>query len=102
MDTSTLLACLGGAGALLGGFWGVVSGRLQGIAGANQLLQSKLDELKDDNKAKDALIMDLKEQVKTLTELVTSKADVETVKVQLDKVQKTLDLIAERVGVASA
>lgn len=102
MDLGTLLATLGGVGALIGAAVSVVYTRVQGISGTTDTLRQRIDTLAEDNKAKDTLIMDLKEQVKTLTDLVTSKADVETVKLQLDKVQATLNLIAEKVGVVGS
>lgn len=99
MDLGTLFSELGGIGVLIGAAMSVVYGRVQAVSGTTDMLQKKIDNLVEENKAKDQLIMDLKEQVKTLTELVTSKADVEAVKVQLDRVQAILDKIAEKVGV---
>ena len=101
MDLGTLLATLGGVGALIGAAVSVVYTRVQGISGTTDTLRQRIDTLAEDNKTKDALIMDLKEQVRTLTDLVTSKADVESVKKQLDMVQSTLNKIAEKVGVVS-
>lgn len=101
MDLGTLFTILGGVGVIIGAAMSVVYGRMQGISSLTDSLQKKIGLLADENRAKDQLIMDLKEQVKTLTELVTSKADVEAVKLQLDQVRDILDKIAEKVGVVS-
>jgi hypothetical protein len=97
MDLGTVLAAMTGVGAAVGGFVGMRSAKTQNAAGINQLLGSKIAVLENDAKAKDALIEELKEQVKILTELVTQKADVESVKKKLDEIKAIIDKVAIKV-----
>lgn len=96
MDLGTLVAVFCGVGAAVGSFVAVRSGRLQGTASAMQVMEGRINLLEKDVKTKDALIVELKEQVNMLTELVTSKADVESVKRKLEEIHIILDRVAAK------
>lgn len=100
MDTGTLIAILGGIGALIGGIYAAWSGRMQGTASVNQLLQSRVEQLAEDVKTRNEIIANLREQVKMLTDLVTQKANVQAVQEKAEEIKNLLDKIAEKLGVS--
>lgn len=96
LDANTIITILTGAAGVTGGFFG---GKRLGNSQAQQaavstveLLQVAVAELERQNRIKSDEVADLRGRISVLEDLVTQRAEVEEVRVIVDK-------IAEKVGV---
>lgn len=98
MDLGNLIALMMsiavGIATVIGTFLGVRSNKVQNSASVNQLLESRNHMLQQDIAVKDALIEELRKQVEMLTNLVTQKADVESVRKIVDEIKTLVEGIA--------
>lgn len=95
MDANAIITILTGVAGVSGGFFG---GKRLGNAQAQQaavstveLLQVAVAELERQGRIKDSVVADLQGRVSVLEDLVTQRAEVEEVRVIVDR-------IAEKVG----
>lgn len=95
MDADAIITILTGAAGVTGGFFGgkrLGNGQAQQAAVSTvELLQIAVAELERQGRLKDDELSDLRGRVSVLEDLVTQRAEVEEVRVIVDK-------IAEKVG----
>jgi hypothetical protein len=102
MGVEAIVAIVIGLAGTIGGYMGGKksgSGTAMGIAvDVVELLQIQVATLTQKGEEKDALIADLKGRVEVLEGLVTQRAEVEAVKIEVQGVRGVVDRIADRVG----
>jgi len=102
MDANSIINVLIGAAGIAGGYFGGVKlGTGQVASTAVEvvgLLQTKVDTLQEELGKRDAELVDLKTRVSFLEEMVTQRAEVEAVKVEVRGVRSVVDRIAVKVG----
>lgn len=102
MGIEAIVAAAISVAAAIGGFFGgrrTASTNAMGIAvDTVELLQTQVAALVFRNEEKDNLISDLSARVEMLESLVTQKADVAAVHVDLKEVRGVVDRIATKVG----
>lgn len=98
MDSSTIVTVLTGLGGVVGGFFGGKRLAVSTAVDVVDLLQAAVEQLQADNGDKGKEIEALKERIAVLESLVTQKADVEAVRVEVGGVRQVVDRIAEKVG----
>lgn len=102
MDLNNVITVLVGIGGVIGG---ILGGRRMGFGSALvtavnvvDLLQAKVDTLEEDLASRDRQISDLRSRIELLEELVTQRAAVDDVKVEVLGVRGIVDRIAGKVG----
>lgn len=102
MDANNIITVLVGAAGVAGGFFG---GQRLGTGSAVStavevvsLLQAQVDTLEDALSRRDVEITDLRGRVDVLEEMVTQRAEVEAVRIEVKGVRTVVDRIAEVVG----
>jgi hypothetical protein len=99
MGVEAIIATLIGVAGVTGGYFGGKrSGKSQNLSddvNAVTILQAAVAELKDQNRAKDSIIVALNARVNALENLVTQKADVAAVEAEVRGVREVVDRIAE-------
>lgn len=102
MDPNSVITILVGAAGVAGGFFG---GQRLGNAGAVStavevvsLLQTQVNTLEEALRKRDAEVADLRGRVDVLEEMVTQRAEVEAVKIEVKGVRSVVDRIAVKVG----
>lgn len=100
MGLEALIAAAIALSGIVGGFvGGKRSGRNQEVntaQGVVTLLQAAVEELEKQNKAKDAVIVDLSARLGILEKLVTQKADVAAVEREVRGMREVVDRIADK------
>ncbi|ATW62482.1 hypothetical protein HWB39_gp54 [Streptomyces phage WRightOn] len=102
MGPDTIIAVLTGAAGVAGGFFG--GKRLGGIqvqeAAVNtvELLQVAVGELERQGRLKDEEVADLRARVDILESMITQRAEVEAVHLEVQGVRGVVDKIAAKVG----
>jgi|SRR5882757_2504634 len=95
---TTAIAVAGAVGGFAGGR-STGNSNAMGIATDTvELLQVQVDSLVQRNREKDSLINDLHGRVETLESLITQRAEVEAVHVEVKEVRGVVDKIASKVG----
>lgn len=98
MDTGTIITVLTGLGGVVGGFFGGKRLAVSTAVDVVELLQAAVEQLKDELHDKDEELANLKGRIEVLESLVTQKADVEAVRVEVGGVREVVDRIADKVG----
>jgi len=98
MDSGTIITVLTGLGGVVGGFFGGKRLAVSTAVDVVDLLQAAVEQLQADKEAKDRELVELRARILVLEELVTQKADVEAVRVEVGGVRQVVDRIAEKVG----
>lgn len=102
MDVGAILTVVGVVAAAVGGFFGGKrSGQSSAVGTAVdvvELLQVQVGLLTEENGKKDMLIADLRARVGVLENLVTQRAEVEAVHLEVVGVRNVVDTIAERLA----
>jgi hypothetical protein len=98
MDSGTIITVLTGLGGVVGGFFGGKRLAVSTAVDVVDLLQAAVEQLQADKAQKDEQLTDLRARILVLEELVTQKADVEAVRVEVGGVRQVVDRIAEKVG----
>lgn len=102
MDTNAIITIVTGAVGVAGGFFGgkrIGTGQAVSIAvDTVELLQVQVSALTDANRLKDERIADLGGRVDILESLVTQRAEVDAVHVEVRGVRDVVDRIAQKVG----
>jgi len=98
MDSGTIITVLTGLGGVVGGFFGGKRLAVSTAVDVVDLLQAAVEQLQADGAKKDEQLVDLRARILVLEELVTQKADVEAVRVEVGGVRQVVDRIAEKVG----
>jgi len=98
MDASTIITVLTGLGGVVGGFFGGKRLAVSTAVDVVDLLQAAVEQLTADQRQKDLEIAELKARIEVLESLVTQKADVEAVRIEVGGVRQVVDRIAEKVG----
>lgn len=103
MDTNNIITVLVGIAGVVGGVFG---GKRIGVGSAVttavqvvDLLQAKVYTLEEDLGHRNMQINDLRARIELLEDLVTQRAEVDAVKVEVLGVRGIVDLIATKVGV---
>jgi len=100
LDPGEVITVLTGVAGVTGGFIGGKRlGNSQSIAAAvdtTQLLELAVAELRTQAQAKDGKISDLSSRVDVLESLVTQRAEVEAVHVEVQGVRHVVDRIADK------
>ncbi len=102
MDIQSIIATTAAIGAGAGGYLG---GRLTGKSAASQIasdtvdmLQTQVELLKTDKDSKDSELNHLRSRVEVLENLVTQRAEVAELSVNVSLVKETVERIANKVG----
>lgn len=98
MDSGTIITVLTGLGGVVGGFFGGKRLAVSTAVDVVDLLQAAVEQLQADKAQKDGELAELRTRILVLEELVTQKADVEAVRVEVGGVRQVVDRIAEKVG----
>ncbi len=98
MDSRTIVTVLTGLGGVVGGFFGGKRLAVSTAVDVVDLLQAAVEQLQADKEQKDSQLVELRARILVLEELVTQKADVEAVRVEVGGVRQVVDRIAEKVG----
>lgn len=98
MDSGTIITVLTGLGGVVGGFFGGKRLAVSTAVDVVDLLQAAVEQLQADKAEKDEQLVELRARILVLEELVTQKADVEAVRVEVGGVRQVVDRIAEKVG----
>lgn len=98
MDSGTIITVLTGLGGVVGGFFGGKRLAVSTAVDVVDLLQAAVEQLQADKAQKDEQLVELRARILVLEELVTQKADVEAVRVEVGGVRQVVDRIAEKVG----
>lgn len=98
MDSGTIVTVLTGLGGVVGGFFGGKRLAVSTAVDVVDLLQAAVEQLTEDQRKKDLEIAELKARIEVLESLVTQKADVEAVRLEVGGVRQVVDRIAEKVG----
>jgi hypothetical protein len=98
MDSNTIVTVLTGLGGIVGGFFGGKRLAVSTAVDVVDLLQAAVEQLQVDKEHKDTEIAELKARIQVLEELVTQKADVAAVRVEVEGVREVVDRIADKVG----
>lgn len=103
LDANAVIVILTGVAGVVGGFFG---GRRNGrhseintALNTVQLLRESVIELSRQVGDKESEILDLKVRIEVLESMVTQRADVEGVKLEVKGVRSVVDRIATKVGV---
>lgn len=98
MDSGTIITVLTGLGGVVGGFFGGKRLAVSTAVDVVDLLQAAVEQLQADKDQKDRELAELRARILVLEELVTQKADVDAVRVEVGGVRQVVDRIAEKVG----
>lgn len=98
MDSSTIVTVLTGLGGVVGGFFGGKRLAISTAVDVVDLLQTAVEQLREDQQHKDLQIAELNARIIVLESLITQKADVEAVRVEVGGVRQVVDRIAGKVG----
>jgi len=98
MDSSTIITVLTGLGGVVGGFFGGKRLAVSTAVDVVDLLQAAVEQLQADKTHQERELVELRARILVLEELVTQKADVEAVRVEVGGVREVVDRIAEKVG----
>ena len=98
MDSGTIITVLTGLGGVVGGFFGGKRLAVSTAVDVVDLLQAAVEQLQADKAEKDKELTELRARILVLEELVTQKADVEAVRVEVGGVREVVDRIATKVG----
>ena len=102
MDINALITIATGLAGVAGGAWGGAhfrrSEESQIAADTVEMLQTGLAELRTQNDEKSSKIIDLMARVEVLESLVTQRAEVEAVHVEVTEVKGIVNRIAVKVG----
>lgn len=102
MDPNEYITVLTGVAGVAGGFFGgkkLGSSQAQTIAvNTVELLQVAVGELERQGRLKDEQVAELRARVDTLEGLVTQRAEVEAVHIDVQGVRGVVDKIAAKVG----
>lgn len=98
MDSSTIVTVLTGLGGVVGGFFGGKRLAISTAVDVVNLLQTAVEQLREDQQLKDLQIAELNARIIVLESLITQKADVEAVRVEVGGVRQVVDRIAGKVG----
>lgn len=98
MDSGTIITVLTGLGGVVGGFFGGKRLAVSTAVDVVELLQAAVEQLERELHARDREVQDLKTRIEVLEQLVTQKADVEAVRVEVGGVRAVVDRIADKVG----
>jgi len=97
MDSGTIITVLTGIGGVVGGFFGGKRLSVSTAVDVVELLQAAVEQLETNQARKDVEITELKARVILLESLITQKADVEAVRVEVGGVREVVDRIAAKV-----
>lgn len=97
MDSSTIITVLTGIGGVVGGFFGGKRLAVSTAVDVVELLQAAVEQLQQDQVRKDLEITELKARIVVLESLITQKADVESVRLEVGGVRQVVDRIAAKV-----
>lgn len=97
MDSGTIITVLTGIGGVVGGFFGGKRLAVSTAVDVVELLQAAVEQLENNQARKDVEITELKARVILLESLITQKADVEAVRVEVGGVREVVDRIAAKV-----
>ena len=97
MDSGTIVTVLTGIGGVVGGFFGGKRLAVSTAVDVVDLLQAAVEQLQQDQKKKELEITELKARIVILESLITQKADVEAVRVEVGGVREVVDRIAAKV-----
>lgn len=102
MDASAIITVITGATGILGGY---VGGKrlgnqdaIQSALALAELQQARIDALEESLSVKNEEVADLRARVDILEEMVTQRAEVEAVRVEVAGVRTVVDKIAVKVG----
>lgn len=98
MDTGTIITVLTGLGGVVGGFFGGKRLAVSTAVDVVELLQAAVEQMERELRDKDHELAELKGRIEVLESLVTQKADVEAVRVEVGGVREVVDRIADKVG----
>lgn len=98
MDSGTIITVLTGLGGVVGGFFGGKRLAVSTAVDVVELLQAAVEQLERELHARDREVQDLKTRIEVLEQLVTQKADVEAVRIEVGGVRSVVDRIADKVG----
>lgn len=102
MDVNTLIATASGLAGVIGGVWGGsrFSRHQESEIAANtvEMLQTSVEDLVRQNEEKNNKITELVSRVEILESLVTQRAEVEAVHVEVTEVKGIVNRIAVKVG----
>lgn len=102
LDPNEYITLVTGVAAAAGGFYGgkrLGNGQAQSAAVSTvELLQVAVAELERQGRVKDDELADLRGRVGILEDLVTQRAEVEAVHVEVKEVRGVVDRIASKVG----
>lgn len=97
MDSSTIVTVLTGVGGVVGGFFGGKRLAVSTAVDVVELLQAAVEQLQQDQERKELEITELKARTLVLESLITQKADVEAVRIEVGGVRTVVDRIAAKV-----
>lgn len=98
MDSGTIITVLTGIGGVVGGFFGGKRLAVSTAVDVVELLQAAVEQLQRDQRDKESQITELKARIIVFESLITQKADVEAVRVEVGGVREVVDRIAGKVG----
>jgi DNA repair exonuclease SbcCD ATPase subunit len=102
MDTSAIITLATGIAGIVGGAWGGArysrSHEAEMASSTLEMLQARLDELDRQNGEKSSRISELVNRVEVLESLVTQRAEVEAVHLEVTEVKGIVSRIAVKVG----
>lgn len=97
MDSGTVITVLTGIGGIVGGFFGGKRLAVSTAVDVVELLQAAVEQLESNQRRKDLEIEELKARILVLESLITQKADVEAVRLEVGGVRQVVDRIAAKV-----
>lgn len=97
MDSGTVITVLTGIGGIVGGFFGGKRLAVSTAVDVVELLQAAVEQLESNQRKKDLEIEELKARILVLESLITQKADVEAVRIEVGGVRQVVDRIAAKV-----
>lgn len=102
MDTSAIITLATGLAGIIGGAWGGArysrSHEAEMASSTLEMLQARLNELDRQGEEKTARISELMTRVEVLESLVTQRAEVEAVHIEVTEVKGIVNRIAVKVG----